>query len=272
MNQIVSNTTIPKGGRNLDRRLSLCINDIDDFKPDLLNRKSVGIELQDFAYPDVLDDDLQRRTNKYKEKLEDFNQQVTIHGPFLDLNPGSPDKRIGAVTKERYLQAVRAALDLDASYLILHSQHNLAIKDPKVKEKKIENQLPFWDEILEKISEDDLKILLENVTENDPEDLFKLVDKIDSEKVKICLDVGHILVHSSVELDKWMKELSEYIEYVHLHWNNGDFDSHKVAPDTFISRFFEMADENKMDPRIALEYEIDGFKEEIKRIESISQQ
>jgi len=255
----------------LDRRLSLCLNDIDDFKPDLLNRKSFGIELQDFAYPDVLDDDLQRRINRYKEKLKDFDQQIAIHGPFLDLNPGSPDKRIGAVTKERYLQAIRAALELDASYLILHSQHNLAIKDPKVKDKKIENQLPFWDEILEKISEDDLKILLENVTEDDPEDLFKLVDNIDSQKVKICLDVGHTLVHSSVELDKWIKELSEYIEYVHLHWNNGDFDSHEGAPDSFIRRFLEMVDENKIAPRVALEYEIDDFEEEIERIKGISQ-
>ncbi|MFW6304872.1 MAG: sugar phosphate isomerase/epimerase family protein [Candidatus Saliniplasma sp.] len=249
-----------------DSKLRICIGDLDDFKPKDLNDLSLGVELQDFVNPKLLDGDLESRVRGYQEKLEDFGHEVSVHGPFLDLSPGSPDDMISEVTRKRYMQAVDVALKLNASHLILHSQHNTAIKDPKLKEKKVERQLPFWKEILEMISGKGLVIVLENVTEDDPVHLLNLVESIDSPQLKICYDVGHSLLHSSRDIDSWVEVLKEHIGYVHIHWNLGDIDAHRAPRDEFIKRFYSVLVKNKLDPIVALEYEIDNIKKEVSRV------
>ncbi|MGM0405109.1 MAG: sugar phosphate isomerase/epimerase family protein [Thermoplasmatota archaeon] len=250
----------------MDPKLRICIGDVDDFEPNILNELSLGVELQDFVDPKLLDGDLERRVRGYQEKLDDFGPDVSVHGPFLDLSPGSPDELISKVTRKRYMQAVDAALELNASHLVLHSQHNTAIKDLKVKEKKIKRQLPFWKEVLEKISGEDLIIVLENVTEDDPVHLLNLVKSIDSPQLKICYDVGHSILHSSRDIETWVEVLKEYMEYIHVQWNAGDIDAHRAPEDEFIKRFYTILDENGIDPIVALEYEIDDIEKEVKRV------
>jgi len=250
----------------MDPRLRICIGDVDDFEPKILNKLSLGVELQDFVDPKLLDGDLESRVRGYKEKLEEFKQDVSVHGPFLDLSPASPDKLISEVTRKRYMQAVYVALKLNASHLVLHSQHNTAIKDLKVKQKKVKRQLPFWKEILDMISGEDIVIVLENVTEDDPIHLLNLVRNIDSPQLKICYDVGHSLLHSSRDIGSWVEVLKEYMEYVHIHWNTGDIDAHRVPEDYFIKRFYNLLDENGADPIVTLEYEIDDIEKEVRRV------
>ena len=250
----------------MDPNLRVCIGDVDDFEPKILNELSLGVELQDFVNPKLLDGDLESRVVGYQEKLEEFRQDVSVHGPFLDLSPASPDKLISEVTRKRYLQAVDVALKLDASHLVLHSQHTTAIKDPKVKEKKVKRQLPFWKDVLEMISGEDIVIVLENVTEDDPLHLLNLVRSIDSPQLKICYDVGHSLLHSSHDIESWVEVLKKYIEYVHIHWNAGDIDAHRAPEDDFIKRFYSLLGEKGVDPIVALEYEIDDIEKEVSRV------
>jgi len=250
----------------MDPNLRICIGDVNDFEPNILNELSLGVELQDFADPKLLDGDLESRVIRYQEKLEEFKQDVSVHGPFLDLSPASPDKLISEVTRKRYMQALDAASKLNASHLVLHSQHNTAIKDLKVKQKKIKRQLPFWKEILDLISGEDIVIVLENVTEDDPVHLLNLVRSIDSPHLKICYDVGHSLLHSSHDIGYWLEVLKGYMEYVHIHWNAGDIDAHRAPENEFIKRFYSLLGEKGVDPIVALEYEIDDIEKEVRRL------
>ncbi|MFW6142303.1 MAG: hypothetical protein ACOC53_07070, partial [Candidatus Saliniplasma sp.] len=100
----------------VESKLRICIGDLDDFEPKILNDLSLGVELQDFVNPKLLDGDLESRVRGYQEKLEDFGHEVSVHGPFLDLSPGSPDDMISEVTRKRYMQAVDVALKLNASH------------------------------------------------------------------------------------------------------------------------------------------------------------
>jgi len=120
--------------------------------------------------------------------------------------------------------------------------------------------------VLEMISGEDIVIVLENVTEDDPLHLLNLVRSIDSPQLKICYDVGHSLLHSSHDIESWVEVLKKYIEYVHIHWNAGDIDAHRAPEDDFIKRFYSLLGEKGVDPIVALEYEIDDIEKEVSRV------
>ena len=75
-------------------------------------RFSVSMNLEDF--------DRQIRTAGRELELYG-NPPLTLHGPFLDLNPMSYDVRIRQVTMERFEQAYEAAAALGAEKIIYHS-------------------------------------------------------------------------------------------------------------------------------------------------------
>jgi sugar phosphate isomerase/epimerase len=90
----------------------------------LANEHNLGIEVMNFAYPDVLDGNLEAEVNTYQTLLEPIRARdgmLTLHGPFMDMAPGSPDKKIEAIVKERYRLAVRIAAALGGKIVILHA-------------------------------------------------------------------------------------------------------------------------------------------------------
>ena len=42
----------------------------------------------------ILNDNYEELIKVWKEKLEGFNEVISLHGSSFDLNPGSTDKRI----------------------------------------------------------------------------------------------------------------------------------------------------------------------------------
>ncbi|MBW9157958.1 sugar phosphate isomerase/epimerase family protein [Clostridium tagluense] len=247
-------------------KLQQCVGHIDEFDAIENYNLSIGVEIQDFATSQLLDEGWELRVEKYKEKISGFKGTISLHGAYVDLNPGSPDKKIVEVTKERYLQTVKIAKAVKASYIIFHSQINVSIKDPKVKEIKINRQLYFWKEILEEIEQTDMVILLENFAESDFNDLLMLVEKINSPKVKVCLDLGHVLANSLLGIRQWIEGLNSYIEYIHFHWNDGSYDAHQAPIEGFIEEVSSTLKENKLEPILALEYGIENIEEETNRV------
>lgn len=247
-------------------QLQQCTSNPEEFNPELNNDLSIGVEIQDFASPKLLEDELEKRLEKYKKKLLDFKGLVSLHGAYIDLNPSSPDKKIVQVTKERYIQSLDIAKSLNSSYVVFHSQINPALKNPKVKEIKLNRQLGFWKELLEHIEETDIVILIENQFEDDFNDLLNLVKKINSPKIKVCLDVGHVLANSSFEVKSWINSLKPYIEYIHFHWNDGTYDAHKPPIEDFMKEILAIFGENNFKPILSLEYSSENIKDEVKRI------
>jgi sugar phosphate isomerase/epimerase len=44
--------------------------------------------------------------------------------------------------------------------------------------------------------------------------------------MKICLDIGHVNVNSSLGIIEWIEGLNDRIGHVHLHNNDGNNDDH----------------------------------------------
>ncbi len=249
-------------------KLTNCINYIDYFYEEEYNEFDIGVELQDFTQPELLDGDYMERVNNYKKKLKNFKNTISIHGPFLDLKPASPDMEIKRVTMDKYRKAIISANELNAKYIVFHSQINPWLREPFIKKLNNEMQRDFWDELLSNI-EYKGTIVIENVFEDEPAHLRELLETINRDNIKICLDIGHSKLNSKYSLDDWLKELKGYIAYVHLHWNNGEYDEHNYPTDENIEYIFEKFYVNNIKPRFAMEYNVENLSDEYIRVNKI---
>ena len=62
---------------------------------------NLGIEVMAFAFPHILDNDWKHHVNEYRNYLRPVPGPITLHGPFMDMAPGSPDMRINDICFER---------------------------------------------------------------------------------------------------------------------------------------------------------------------------
>ncbi|MDW8065980.1 MAG: hypothetical protein RMK32_10180, partial [Anaerolineae bacterium] len=60
---------------------------------DFAEAHSLGLELQEFAQPEILDGEWQALLHRYCRALAGFAGPVSLHGPFVDLFSGSVDPR-----------------------------------------------------------------------------------------------------------------------------------------------------------------------------------
>lgn len=64
-----------------------------------------------------------------------------------------------------------------------------------------------------------------------PEEFHRLFDIIDSDKIKILLDLGHLKVASTwlkFDMDKSISGLLDFIRGLHIHDNDGRYDEHRT--------------------------------------------
>ncbi len=122
--------------------ISAIIMNTERFDNKEFTSNKVGVEIQSFPQH-ILDDNYDELIKIWKEKLEGFNEVISLHGSSFDLNPGSTDKRILEVTKYRYLQSIDIAKKLSAKYVIFHSQVNPLLTVKRIRDLKLDNQIKF---------------------------------------------------------------------------------------------------------------------------------
>ncbi len=186
----------------------------------------VGLELINFSVSENLDNydlTLQRE----KDLLITLgNPSVTIHGPFLDLNPMAFDRQIRKVTMHRFSQAWEAARELNASRIVYHS---CMIPSVYFLQGWAERMADFWNEFLEAHS--GIPVCMENVLDPEIYPFLDVAKRVDSTDFGICLDIGHANCYSKHPAEKWATELAPYIRHVHLHDNDKSYDQHLALGD-----------------------------------------
>ena len=130
-----------------------CISNMKDFDKDLYMDLNIGLEIQDFVNPNLLDEGWEGRLEEYKSVLDGFSNTLSLHGPFLDLKPISPDSKIREISYKRYLQLLQIGKELNADYIIFHSQLNPWIKEDKIMELSYRLYGEFWNEILRQVAD-----------------------------------------------------------------------------------------------------------------------
>jgi len=244
------------------KKIIKTVNEIHEFDEELFNKLNIGVEIQDFTAPNFSMKEIRDIINRYKEKLKGFQGLKSLHGPFLDLKPASPDFKIREVSYTRYLNALNIATELDFDYIIFHSQINPYLNEAISEDYNNQQSKEFWEKILKETTFKGT-ILVENVFEESPEMLRKYIETIDNPSIKINLDIGHAKL-GKVSLEEWIKCLGKYIEYIHIHSNNGLNDEHKEPSIEEIKNLYTLLDRYNIDPVLSLEYKMNNIEEQIK--------
>lgn len=187
----------------------------------LCKEYQVGIELVDFSVGMNLDLG-DAFLLQWKEKVRQMgNPPLTLHGPFLDLNPTSYEPYIQRATKERYHQAYQAALALGARKIVYHTGR---IPQICYIEGWSQRMADFWNAFLEEHSV--LSIAVENVFDESPKPIADFASQISAPNFSLCLDVGHAHCFSQDSVHTWLETLSPWLSHLHLHDNHGKRDEH----------------------------------------------
>ena len=190
----------------------------------ILEKYDVGLEIVLFASPYCLDRQDEFIEN-YKEELGDLYGKIdiSIHGPFVELCPGTRDELISKVTNYRMQQAYDVAKKMNAKYMVYHNGY---YPNTYSYIEWMQNAPTFWQNFLQDKKDDGIKVHIENVFEDDYFILNELMEEIADDKTSMCLDVGHVSEYSKIDVMEWMKILNKYIKHMHIHNNCGDRDSH----------------------------------------------
>lgn len=191
---------------------------------ELLRKYEVGLEIVLFASPYCLDNQDEFIEN-YKKELEELygNIDLGIHGPFVELCPGTRDKLIAQVSNYRMQQAYDVAKKMNANYVVYHNGYY-----PKTYSyiEWMQNAPKYWKNFNYDKKDDAIKIHIENVFEDDFFIINELMEEVSDKRTSVCLDVGHVNAYSKIDVREWMKILRRYMKHMHIHNNCGDRDSH----------------------------------------------
>lgn len=243
----------------MKRNILKCISIVDDFKIDEYIDNNIGVEIQDFTESNLSKDEINTIVKKYKASFQNFNNTKSLHGPFLDLKPASPDEDIRRISYNKYLRTINIATELEMDYLIFHSQINPFLSEPFISDLNNRQSREFWEKIMYEVKEYKGTILIENIFEETPKMLKEYMQTLNMDNIKVNLDIGHARI-SKAPLEEWISELKDYIAYIHLHWNNGIHDQHMEPSKQNIEEVKNLLSKYNINPVISLEYKVSDLK------------
>lgn len=243
----------------MNRKILNCVRTVDDFKIDEFISNEIGVEIQDFTESNLSKDEIFRIIERYKVLFKDFNNIKSLHGPFLDLKPASPDQDIRKVSYFKYLRTISIATLLEMDYIIFHSQINPYLTEPFISDLNNRQSRAFWLQIMEDTKDFKGTILIENIFEESPKMLKEYMETLNMNNIKVNLDIGHARL-GTAPLEEWISELKDYIAYIHLHWNNGIFDQHMEPSKQDIEEIKSLLNKYNINPVISLEHKVTDLK------------
>lgn len=195
---------------------------------ELAAQHSLGIELMTFAFPDVLDSDWQRLVNTYKGLLEPVRGMITMHGPFMDMAPGSPDRLVNDICMRRYQHAIHIAQQLGVETIVFHANFIASIQTEVYRKGWQERNIAFWSMMASYARDHDVVIAVENMWEFDPYIIGDVLRAVDHSHLRACIDVGHAHLFSDNPFDEWLETMAPFVVHTHMNNNDGVTDYHRA--------------------------------------------
>ena len=184
----------------------------------------VNIAQQENAFFEVMEPVLVtgcRDSGKLTEAYLQTGLCRSLHGAFMDVNPASGDPDFAALSRRRCRESCETAMALGAADVVFHSS-----AFPFLRGAYLNNWASVCAAFFEELAQDyPVRIWIENAQDLDPEPLHCLMAHISSDRVGVCLDIGHAN-YSRAPLTQWFDRLGERIGYLHLSDNLGQFDDH----------------------------------------------
>lgn len=157
--------------------------------------------------------------------FEGAGRRLTIHGPFQDLAPGALDDLILTASRQRLRQAWRWLPVFRPEAVVCH----LGYEDRHYlwdQENWLNRTAATYRELGVRAQTSGIRVMLENVYEQDPGLIREAVQRIGLANVRVCLDVGHLNAFGGGDFKSWLETLWPVIGHLHLHDNLGARDDH----------------------------------------------
>lgn len=204
------------------------------------------------------------------KNILDHKPRLSIHAPFMDLSPAAIDLKIREVTVQRYSDILDFAAILKPSVVVFHSGYEKWKYDHKT-DVWLEGSIETWRPLNRKAEDIGVKIAIENIYEDEPENLRLLAEEMASENFGLCFDAGHFNLFSKITLSEWLDKTGRFIHELHLHDNDGTSDDHSAIGDGNID--FE-AILNRVNGRNCVytieAHTVDNAKKSLKRLKIIT--
>jgi sugar phosphate isomerase/epimerase len=172
----------------------------------------------------VLDQIEREDLEKLKASL-DWAPALSLHAPFMDMNPGAMDPMIRSVTQMRFRQLLNVAAILKPRAAVFHAAYDRWRYSGR-KDVWLNNSVETWHTVMDAASNIGMQVAVENVFDEDPDALRMLIEKIARPGFGFCFDTGHFNIFSTVPMEQWFEGLGRHLVEVHLHDNDGTADSH----------------------------------------------
>lgn len=171
---------------------------------------------------DTLDTEVVAATRR---TLDSAGVRPTVHAPFFDLNPGALDPLVRGITYERLSTTLSLAGELNAHLMVIHPGYD-KWRYPNLAETWGELAGEFFPALLDQAQACTCRLALENIYEETPETLVRLVERLDSPWFGHCFDAGHWYLFGRTGMQDWLEAISPRLFHLHLHDNHGRADEH----------------------------------------------
>lgn len=180
----------------------------------------LGLEIAAFCTAWNMDERFPETDAAVRQEIQGIPKRL-FHAPFNELFPCAIDPKARALASSRYRQAITLARSYGAAKVVIHGGYNPRLYYPVW---YVEQSILFWKDFL--ANDPGVEIVLENVLEEEPELLSDIVEGVDSPRLRLCLDVGHVNAYSEISLFKWVEYCAPFISHFHIHNNGGSRDTH----------------------------------------------
>lgn len=209
----------------------------------------LGLEIDEFCTAQNMDDG--EKWIDIVRAHADAAPPEVFHAPFAELYPCAIDPKARALAMERFMQAADMARGFGIRRMVAHGGFLPKVYFPIWYEEQSAN---FWRDFLAG-QPDDFELLIENVLEDDPRSMMRMLDAVGDSRAGICLDAGHANVASRQPVSEWISTLGGRIRHVHLHDNHGEWDEHLPPGEggMDIAGIMEMLDAHAPNSSVTLE-------------------
>lgn len=194
------------------------LDEIDQFKDAF-----EVINIENPLYPNYLENDYERDIVMVREGL--VGKHVVVDGPYIDLNPGTPEQRVRLLTMEKVRESIGYARAIGAKEIIFLSTFLPWINVDFYEQGWITASISFWREVMETVGH--IRVSLCNTFEFTPDVLIEVIEGVGHADFGPAFDIGHALAYGKIPLDTWYDRIKDHTLTLYVHSNDKTGDTHQ---------------------------------------------
>jgi sugar phosphate isomerase/epimerase len=221
------------------------------------------LEIQDPAWPNILDTNWQSVIPHIRSMLDGHTGRLGVHGPFWGMPIDAVDHKVQAAVKERLKQSLDYCAELGATHMVVHSPFEfLGTPFAPLQASDGFNLLEIIHSTLEdavrQATEIGCTLVIENIFDKDPAIWMGLIESFKTPHVRASVDVGHAFINHKLGApppDYWIRHAGNSLEHIHLQDSDGFADRHWCLGDGDINftAIFSAVGKLEKQPRLILE-------------------